>query len=227
MCFNARLPSYSFTKVSHVRSYHSPVALPNQEFHTIVSSKNSFFGQAMTPSIHEHLPPPPAAALHRRLPNPAAEHNPPALHRTSSLSERPLFHGFPNPPLPALHSGREDSTIARRSTVQLPHHHHHHSEISSPGSRAGIALRSMSISEYHDPSGATADRIPPHAGEMVNEHSSQHNNNNNHNAPFPTDRICLCPPDPKIPRPRNCKTVLFLVLVLSQFLSVSWSPFCG
>lgn len=30
----------------------------------------------MTPSIHEHLPPPPAAALHRRLPNPAAEHNP-------------------------------------------------------------------------------------------------------------------------------------------------------
>lgn len=166
----------------------------------------------MTPSTQEHRPTHPTAALHRLLPNPATEHTAPALHRTSSLSEHHLFHDLPRPHPPALHSGREEIPVARRSTVHFPHHHL--SGLSSPGSGTSIPLRSMSISEHQDSSGASSDRIPAHIGEMVNDHSSQHNND--HNASISREHVCLCPPDPKIPRPRNCKSVLCLVPSLSQ-----------
>jgi hypothetical protein len=171
--------------------------------------------------MHEHPPPPPA--LHRRLPNPAADHAAPASHRTSSLSHHHLFGDLAPPaPPPSSHhhnhhqNGHEDpAAIARRNTVQFPQQHH--PEVSSPGSKADIAFRSMSVAGHHASSAGSSDRVPPpsHSGEMVDDQSSQHTNSRN--ASFTREHVCLCPPDPKIPRPRNCKSLDTYSFFLSSF----------
>lgn len=170
--------------------------------------------------MHEHLPPPPA--LHRRLPNPAADHAAPALHRTSSLSRQHLFSDLAPPPLHHNHhqrqqqNGHEDTAaIARRNTVQFPQQHH--PEASSPGSTADRTFRSMSVAGHHASSGCSSDRDPPpsHSREMVDEQSSQHTNSRNPS--FAREHVCLCPPDPKIPRPRNCKSLFAYYFSSSNF----------
>lgn len=134
----------------------------------------------MTPSMHE--PPPPA--LHRRLPNPAIDHTT-GLHRNSSLSQHHLFHD-------QLPDHARDEHGARRHTVQLPQNSN-----LEPNNRGEPTLRSMLSPGYA--SRMRSERSA--SGEMVEEPTQQ---NSNHSISYSREHVCLCPPDPKIPRPRNC-----------------------
>jgi len=156
--------------------------------------------------MQEHPPPPPA--LHRRLPNPIADHSAPALHRTSSLSQHHLFNDLAPPPPPYHHQngGEDNAAVTRRNTVHFPQQHL--TEISSSGSRTDLAFRSMSAATHHaaaDSDPSTVPR-PSHSEEMIDEQPSLQNQNRN--ASIAREHVCLCPPDPRIPRPRNCKNLL-------------------
>ncbi|RVX75701.1 hypothetical protein B0A52_00057 [Exophiala mesophila] len=119
-------------------------------------------------------PPPPA--LHRRLPNPAPNGRP-ASRRPSSLSQHDIF---PNPVIPC---GFADNA-SRRSTFHFPP-----PSASRLGDASDQMFRSMSTTGHESASreargGSTdsaIDRVPHDSG----------------------PNVCLCQPDPKIPRPRN------------------------
>lgn len=173
--------------------------------------------------MQEHPPPPPA--LHRRLPNPIADHSAPALHRTSSLSQHHLFNDLAPPPPPPHHQngGEDNATATRRNTVHLPQQHL--SEISSSTSRADLAFRSMSVAGHHASADSSSDTGPPplHSGVMLDEQPPQPNHDRN--TSFAREHVCLCPPDPKIPRPRNCKNLFTLAFPLLMCLTGRQSLF--
>ncbi|KAL2431664.1 hypothetical protein ABEF95_012587 [Exophiala dermatitidis] len=143
----------------------------------------------MTLPDHATYPP----AWYRRLPRPPTEHNL-ALRRTSLLSQH---HLFPDRDRDLDRSPRRASPedVPRRNTVQLPH-------ISEPV---------FSPAKHVETDKPTANGGPEHrASQLQRDHqhlemAEERGKNNNALAidAHPRDHLCLCPPDPKIPRPRN------------------------
>ncbi|KIX02124.1 uncharacterized protein Z518_08063 [Rhinocladiella mackenziei CBS 650.93] len=134
----------------------------------------------MTSSTHE----PPAPAWYRRLPKPPTEANP-ALHRASLLSQHHLFHDRP------LGPGLEDDA-PRRNTIHFPESSN---SISSREEDAGRQRPSGN--------GDSETASPPKGGPSLDTADIQPGGDILPNTPYLREHFCLCPPDPKIPRPRN------------------------
>lgn len=135
----------------------------------------------MTPQAQD--PPPPA--LHRRLPDPAANCRP-VPRRISTLAQHDIF---PNPPIPC---GYADNA-SRRSTVHFPP-----PLASRLGDASDHIFRSMSTTGHESASREARDGSTDSALD-----------------PIPHDggpNVCLCQPDPKIPRPRNCEMMFSYML---------------
>ena len=154
----------------------------------------------MTPSTHGPQPP----AWYRLLPRPPTEHNP-ALRRTSSLSQH---HLFPDPS--PGHTSEED--VPRRNTVHVLK-----STNSTTNSATYIAGRHSTTDAVPEtsiaaPRSRSLDMAeePSQPGALLNR-------------PHHREHLCLCPPDPKIPRPRNCE-VAHIPLLENIFatLKIRW-----
>lgn len=128
--------------------------------------------------------PPPAPAWYRRLPKPPNEHNP-SLHRASLLSQHHIFRDRPaNYDAGEDCSRRTPSSVAERlppidgtDVVDRRPKSNASSRSASPSKRAG----SLDMADDKPQSEATA------------------------NGPNTREHLCLCPSEPKIPRPRNCE----------------------
>ena len=144
-------------------------------------SKNSFL-YAMTPSTYAPQPP----GWYRLLPRPPTEHNP-ALHRTSSLLQH---HLFPDPS--PGHSSEED--VPRRNTIH---------GLEGSNSTADSAT-------YIGGGCSTTNAVPESSVSAPRSRSLDMEKEQSQSGAFPNrshprEHLCLCPPDPKIPRPRNCE----------------------
>lgn len=139
----------------------------------------------MTSPVHAPAPYPPA--WYRRLPRPPTEHNP-ALRRTSLLSQHHLFRGR-SPVLPV------EEDVPRRNTVHLPESSNHSSALADHVERQEPAANGVLEAAPPSQRGHSLDMAEEPAKKVDLATSSQ-----------PREHLCLCPPDPKIPRPRNCKT---------------------
>lgn len=119
-------------------------------------------------------------ALHRRLPIPATSHGP-VSRRSSALSQHHIF-----PDRQAAYEHGENAV--RRSTVHFPQ-----STTSRHSVGQDVTLRSMSTAGHELISRPDGDHSMQLDGERA-QHDTAHN-------------VCLCQPDPKIPRPRNCEII--------------------
>ncbi len=148
-------------------------------------SKNSFLS-AMTPPTHESSAP----AWYRRLPKPPTEPNP-TFRRTSLLSQHHLLHG--------RSPGRE---LEERAPQGSPVHAHKSSQPRNGSQEYIAALRLTTDGETETASSSKRGRLFSMAeeGQTQAEPASSTSNVREH--------LCLCPPDPKIPRPRNCMMTL-------------------
>ncbi|KAJ4673907.1 slightly ste11-like protein [Exophiala dermatitidis] len=127
----------------------------------------------MTLPDHATYPP----AWYRRLPRPPTEHNL-ALRRTSLLSQHHLFRDRDldrDRDRSSRHASPED--VPRRNTTD------------KPTANGGLEHRASPLQREH------------HHLEMAEERGK--NDNSLTVDAHPRDHLCLCPPDPKIPRPRN------------------------
>ncbi|KAI1608034.1 hypothetical protein EDD37DRAFT_936 [Exophiala viscosa] len=128
-------------------------------------------------------PDPPPPAWYRRLPRPPTEYNP-TLRRSSLLSQHRLFH--------AGSSGHDTSGDGLPgTTVQLPE-----SSKSTEMSTEGIGRPLVAIEE-----GQPASHAKPSQSSSMAE--SQAQSLKAFDSSKPREHLCLCPSEPKIPRPRN------------------------
>jgi hypothetical protein len=134
--------------------------------------------------------PPAAPAWYRRLPKPPTEHNH-ALHRTSLLSQHHIFHERPSD-----QGTGEDAS--RRSTIHVPQTSHLMDRVEPEGQQPALSNGSRS----------TSPSKRSRSVDMAEDHSQAESAHGSTNA---RDHLCLCPSEPKIPRPRNCEHAALLL----------------
>lgn len=127
---------------------------------------------------------PPAPAWYRRLPKPPNEHNP-SLHRASLLSQHHIFHGRP-----ANYDAGEDTSRRTTSSVAEIHRPLDRAEVVERRSESNASSRSASPSKRAGSLVMAEDKPEPEAPAS---------------GPNAREHLCLCPSEPKIPRPRNCE----------------------
>ena len=150
----------------------------------------------MTSGSPDHPPP----AWYRRLPRPPNEHNP-TLRRSSLLSQHRLFQ--------AESSGYDTSRDSLPVNTVQPSETSKSMEMST----VGIGRPMVAISEGQPASRARTSQSSSMAGEQAQSPKAFDTSNSR-------EHLCLCPSEPKIPRPRNCKTSDFSLASYSH----TWFP---
>lgn len=146
-------------------------------------SKN-FFLRAMTSATTEH----PQPAWYRRLPRPPTEHNP-TLRRSSLVSQHRLSN-----------AGSSDHGLAGDGlssvTEQFPETS---KSIQMSGEDVGTSL--VALGGGHPATPAKSSQSLGTAEDHAQTGQASSNT-------IAREHLCLCPSEPKIPRPRNCEFYL-------------------
>lgn len=131
----------------------------------------------------------PLPAWYRLLPRPHTEALP-SLARSSSLSQHHLVHAQSSD-YPSAEDG------LRRNTVHF----------TKVGSKPSSTLTEYVEREQQGANGEAGVSSPLKQAIVSSEMTEQQPHSDpSKNAAHSRENICLCPPDPKIPRPRNCET---------------------